>query len=152
MDRRKIIRWGVRIILILGILAIVNFFHVAGWEIRSVSAISAASTATVTLYPHMEQENRTTITLNEDQILALKELIQTSTFIRDPSVIIRWNQPDILYYDILIDFGESPDPLFLHATGGHHLTIPDQFDSDFLRILSPDWEEELTSIIFLENT
>ena len=35
MDRRKIIRWGVRIILILGILAIVNFFHVAGWEIRS---------------------------------------------------------------------------------------------------------------------
>ena len=114
-------------------------------EYNDVKNISDTCTVTIIKYQHMEYNERSEYVLDAGQIEQLKELILESSFTRDLSNWITFNDRDI--YDIQVDFNNRQDFISIHCIGNEYISVINQFDDKHLRINNPNWKESLEEII-----
>lgn len=141
--RDKIIAAGIAVIIC--VISMYSFFHVAGQEINGVKNISDTCTVTIIRYQHMEYDERNEYVLDAGQIEQLKKLILESSFTRDLSYVVTFNDRDM--YDIQIDFNDHQNFISIHCIGNEYISVINQFNGKHLRINNPNWKESLEEII-----
>lgn len=117
----------------------------SGREIALVKDIHTGCTVTVGSYEHMKREERVTYTLGEEQILLLRDLLLSTTFIRDPAKVQYGFNED--QYDICIDFNNGQDFFGFSCAGDDYLTISGVDMDGFLNIHNKEWRESLLAIL-----
>ena len=143
-------QWNVRRMLFPALLAVSavmiwSWFHVSGSEIDLVKDIHTGCTVTVASYEHMKWEERVIYTLEAEQILRLRDLLLSTTFVRDPAKIKYGFDED--QYDIRIDFNNGQDFLGFSCAGDDHLTVSGGDVDGFLNIHNKEWRESLLAIL-----
>lgn len=143
-------KWNVRrmilpLVLIAAAVLIWNWFYVGGSEIPLVDKIHTGCTVTVESYEHMKWEERVTYTLGADQILVLRDLLMSTSFIRDPAKIKYGFDED--RYDIRIDFNNRQEFLLISAAGDDFITVTGVDLDGFLNIHNKEWRSTLQAIL-----
>ena len=152
--KKKLIVYAVLALMVFGIF---DWLHVSGREIEHAKDITPDCTVTVTVFGetpttgigtggYQEQEVHT---LSPVQIEALRELLLSSSFRRNPADTLVWkSEKKECRYDIFVDFGDGERIISIHAAGNHHLNITDQFGGNFLMIgKNADFEKQLIHIL-----
>lgn len=133
-------------ILVIGVIFLYSYFHVAGREIENAERISDdVCTVTITRYQHMEYEQRKEYVLDAVQIKQLKTLILQSSFTRGLSDVVTFKDHDM--YDILVEFYNRQDFILINCIGNEYISVIDQFDGKHLKIKNPNWKASLEEII-----
>ena len=143
-------KWNVRrmipkLLFLTAVVLIWSWFRVGGSEIELVKDIHTGCTVTVESYAHMKWEERVTYTLEGEQILRLRDLLLSTTFVRDLSKVKYGFDED--QYDIRIDFNNGQDFLGFHCAGDDHLTVHGVDIDGFLNIHNKAWRESLLAIL-----
>lgn len=133
------------IIVIVIILLVYSYFHVAGHEIDGASDISSECVVTIT-ENYSNRENQRVYTLNEKQINELKKLILDSYFIRQFSSVVFF-ESGTNTYSIRIDYNDGRDPLMIDSIGNEYISILNQFNGKHLKIKNSNWEKTLEELI-----
>ncbi|HHT84935.1 MAG: hypothetical protein ACOX34_03430 [Bacillota bacterium] len=136
----------VAIMITLGVV-VCSWFHVAGKEIDGTLEISPECTVTIRVGRFEVKEE---YVLDAGGIEALRELILTSSFIRDPSFLVTF-PTGTEHYTILIAWNNYHDFLHVHCIGNYYISIPDQFGGKHLKVRNPDWGASLKKIISLSK-
>lgn len=133
-------------ILMIPVIFLYAYFHVAGREIEYAENISADScTVTIIRYQHMEWEQRKEYQLDAAQIEQLRELILKSSFTRDLADMVTFKDHD--RYDIRVIFHNRQDAILIDGIGNEYITVCNQFDGKHLKIKNPHWKESLERMI-----
>ena len=133
------------IIVMVCVIPIFSYFHVAGRRIDNIKNVSDACTVMIIKYQHMEYDKRSEYVLDAGQIDQLKELIIESSFTRDLSNMIMFHDHDI--YDIQIDFNNHRDFISIHCIGNEYISVTNQFNDKFLKVNNRNWKATLEKII-----
>ncbi len=138
--------------LALAVLVIFDWFHVSGREVEHAKDITADCTVTVTVYgdvPAYGWEKESVHTLGPAGKEALKELLLSSSFRRNPAQTMTWlTEEEEHKYDILVDFNDGQRFISIHLTNDLFLSVTDQFGGDFLMIgKNAGFEQQLIHIL-----
>ncbi len=142
----KIIISMVAIFLIVS--CIYSYFHVTGSEIDGVSDISSICSVTITKRYHLDEDKQEYI-LNAEQIEMLKTLLLNSSFTRDLSSVVHFDDKDM--YIIQIDYNNQQDFLTIDCIGNEYISVTNQFSGKHLKINNSDWKDSLENIIALSS-
>ena len=140
----KAIDWAVTAVLGLAVIALIFSIRVGGREINGISEMTDTNcTVTITIYQHMEWDDRVEYELGPEQILELKALVLESTFTRG---LRRGVVPvdDLDRYDIVVVFDQG-ESVRITSLGNQYIDIGD--DAGFLKIHNRNWKTALNDLV-----
>lgn len=154
MNIHRIVNISVSVILVAAVLLTFSWFYVSGSELSFLKSLPTDCTASVTIWSlggTNSNRNEYEADLSQDQLSQILELLQSSSFWRDPaSAIIHHEQKT---YTILINYESDGTAQYLSITssGGYAVNISGSqeipFENNFLRIRNKNWVSKLDAIL-----
>ncbi len=156
---RRIISISVSVILVAAIILTFSWFYVRGAELRFLQEIPAGREATVSIWSWSfdgmtTDHNQYEADLTQDQLSQVLNLMQSSSYWRDPASSITHNEKSTYTIFITYDSDSTAQYLSITSSGGYAVLMNSSqdipFENDFLRIRDKDWVAKLDAILAYE--
>lgn len=156
---RRIINISISFILVTAFLLSFTWFYVSGSELSFLQDLPADCTASVSIWS-WSFDGMTTdpdqyeAELTQDQLSRILELLQSSSYWRDPASSITHKEKSTYTIFITYDRDSSAQYLSITISGGYAVNMYSSqeipFKNDFLRIRDKDWVAKLDAILAIE--
>ncbi len=156
---RRIVNISVSIVLTAAFLLALSWFYVSGTELSFLQDIPADCTAAVSIWSwsfdnSTPDRNEYEADLTQNQLLQILELLQSSSYWRDPSSVIYHNEKTTYTVFITYEIDGTAQCLSITSSGGYAVNFSGSqeipFENDFLRIRDQNWIAKLDAIFASE--
>lgn len=133
------------LILCLLVFLVFSFFHIDGREIWSLNKLNEEWDVTVTV--HKENEPAVEYQLSGEQILQLRELLQSNQYTRRLSNTIYGALPDTDYSILADRNNDSKSMIYIRIIGGQYIRFSRTAGGSYHKIKNPEFEAALRAIL-----
>ena len=157
MKTRRIINISFSVILMAAFILTFSWFYVRGAELRFLQDIPADCEATVSIWTWdgtSADGNNYEFALTREQLSQIFDLLQSSSYWRDPASSITHHEQTTYTVFITYEIDGTTQYLSITSSGGYAVLMNSSqnitFENDFLRIRDKDWVAKLDAILAYE--
>ena len=157
MKTRRIINISFSVILMAAFILTFSWFYVRGAELRFLQDIPADCEATVSIWTWdgtSADGNNYEFALTREQLSQIFDLLQASSYWRDPASSITHHEQTTYTVFITYEIDGTTQYLSITSSGGYAVLMNSSqdipFENDFLRIRDKDWVAKLDAILAYE--
>lgn len=154
---RRVINISVSVVLLAAVILTCSWFYVSGAELRFLEDIPADCEATVSIWSWdgtSTDGNEYESALTQEQLSQIFNLLQSSSYWRDPATSISHKEKSTYTIFITYDSDSSAQYLSITISGGYAVLMGSSqkipFNNDFLRIRDKNWVATLEAILAYE--
>ena len=154
---RRIINISFSVILMAAFILTFSWFYVRGAELRFLQDIPADCEATVSIWTWdgtSADGNNYEFALTREQLSQIFDLLQSSSYWRDPASSITHHEQTTYTVFITYEIDGNAQYLSITSSGGYAVLMNSSqdipFENDFLRIRDKDWFAKLDAILAYE--
>ena len=156
---RRILNISLSVVLAAAIILTFSWFFVRGTELRFLRDIPADCEATVSIWSwsfdgSSTDHNQYEADLTQAQLSQLLDLLQSSSYWRDPASSISHHENSTYTVFITYEIDGTAQYLSITISGGYAINIYGSqdipFKNNFLRIRDKDWVAKLDAILAYE--
>ena len=154
MKTRRIINISFSVILMAAFILTFSWFYVRGAELRFLQDIPADCEATVSIWTWdgtSADGNNYEFALTREQLSQIFDLLQASSYWRDPASSITHHEQTTYTVFITYEIDGTTQYLSITSSGGYAVLMNSSqdipFENDFLRIRDKDWVAKLDAIL-----
>ena len=154
---RRIINISFSVILMAAFILTFSWFYVRGAELRFLQDIPADCEATVSIWTWdgtSADGNNYEFALTGEQLSQIFNLLQSSSYWRDPASSITHHEQTTYTVFITYEIDGNAQYLSITSSGGYAVLMNSSqdipFENDFLRIRDKDWVAKLDAILAYE--
>ena len=151
---RRIINISFSVILMAAFILTFSWFYVRGAELRFLQDIPADCEATVSIWTWdgtSADDNNYEFALTGEQLSQIFNLLQSSSYWRDPASSITHHEQTTYTVFITYEIDGNAQYLSITSSGGYAVLMNSSqdipFENDFLRIRDKDWVAKLDAIL-----